>query len=84
MLAIFLYAILYLTLSIGGEQMDKIKEIALVIPLFILFYFVLCLVVAVVISLSRFLLTREPFLENLKEWFLTLFLEILNPFNYFF
>ncbi|WP_312541367.1 hypothetical protein [Enterococcus sp.] len=64
--------------------MDKIKEIALVIPLFILFYFVLCLVVAVVISLSRFLLTREPFLENLKEWFLTLFLEILNPFNYFF
>jgi len=83
-LAIFLYAILYLTLSIGGEQMDKIKEIALVIPLFILFYFVLCLVVAVVISLSRFLLTREPFLENLKEWFLTLFLEILNPFNYFF
>ena len=84
MLAIFLYAILYLTLSIGGEQMDKIKEIALVIPLFILFYFVLCLVVAVVISLSRFLLTREPFLANLKEWFLTLFLEILNPFNYFF
>ncbi|WP_313508829.1 hypothetical protein [Enterococcus sp.] len=64
--------------------MDKIKEIALVIPLFILFYFVLCLVVAVVISLSRFLLTREPFLENLKEWFLTLFLEILNPFNYLF
>ncbi|KPG69593.1 hypothetical protein [Enterococcus sp. RIT-PI-f] len=64
--------------------MDKIKELALVIPLFILFYFVLCLVVAVVISLSRFLLTREPFLENLKEWFLTLFLEILNPFNYFF
>lgn len=84
MLAIFLYAILYLSLSIGGEQMDKIKEIALVIPLFILFYFVLCLVVAVVISLSRFLLTREPFLANLKEWFLTLFLEILNPFNYFF
>ena len=84
MLAIFLYAILYLSLSIGGEQMDKIKEIALVIPLFILFYFVLCLVVAVVISLSRFLLTREPFLENLKEWFLTLFLEILNPFNYLF
>ncbi|WP_461198498.1 hypothetical protein [Enterococcus sp. N249-2] len=64
--------------------MDKIKELALVIPLFILFYFVLCLVIAVVISLSRFLLTREPFLENLKEWFLTLFLEILNPFNYFF
>ncbi len=64
--------------------MDKIKELALVIPLFIIFYFVLCLVVAVVISLSRFLLTREPFLENLKEWFLTLFLEILNPFNYFF
>jgi hypothetical protein len=64
--------------------MDKIKELALVIPLFILFYFVLCLVVAVVISLSRFLLTREPFLENLKEWFLTLFLEILNPFNYLF
>lgn len=64
--------------------MDKIKELALVIPLFILFYFVLCLVIAVVISLSRFLLTREPFLENLKEWFLTLFLEILNPFNYLF
>ena len=84
MLAIFLYAILYLSLSIGGEQMDQIKELALVIPLFILFYFVLCLVVAVVISLSRFLITREPFLENLKEWFLTLFLEILNPFNYFF
>ncbi len=64
--------------------MDKIKELALVIPLFIIFYFVLCLVVAVVISLSRFLLTREPFLANLKEWFLTLFLEILNPFNYLF
>ncbi len=64
--------------------MDKIKETALVIILFILFYSVLSLVVAVVISLSRFLFKRKPFFGNVKDWFLTLFLEILNPFNYFF
>ncbi|OOG24364.1 hypothetical protein BZK37_14830 [Enterococcus casseliflavus] len=64
--------------------MEKIKEILLIIPIFIILYVTLCLIVAFFISVYRFAVKKESFWENFKEWFIDLFLELLNPFNYLF
>ncbi|OTO02212.1 hypothetical protein [Enterococcus sp. 5B3_DIV0040] len=64
--------------------MEKIKEILLIIPVFLILYPLLCLIVASLISVYRFVVKKESFRENVKDWFIELFLEIFNPFNYFF
>ncbi len=64
--------------------MDKVKEVVLVILIFALIYFLLCLVASLIISFFKLVFKGEPFFLNFKELFLDMFLEILNPFNYLF
>ncbi len=64
--------------------MEKTKEIFLVILIFSLLYFFLCVIASLFISFFRLVFKKEPFFVNFKEVFFDLFLEILNPFNYLF
>lgn len=62
--------------------MDKIKEILLLIPLFLILYVLFCLIIAFLVSFYCYVVKKESFWENFREWFIDLFLELLNPFNY--
>ena len=57
--------------------MEKIKEILLLIPIFLILYVILCLIASFLISAYHFVV----FWKSFKESFMILFLELLNPFN---
>lgn len=63
--------------------MEAFEEIVMAIIIFVVFYFLLCLILSAIISLYLLIIKREPFYENFEQLFFYLFLEILNPFNYF-
>ena len=58
--------------------MDKIKEILLLIPLFLILYVLFCLIIAFLVSFYRYVVKKESFWENFREWFIDLFLELLS------
>ena len=53
--------------------------ILLLIPIYIVF----CLLVSVVIALYKKLTKKKDFVSTFQDVFIYLFLELLNPFNYF-
>ena len=66
--------------------MEKIKEIALGIILFIVFMVILCLMWAIIKSIYLKLVKNELFFSNVKKIFLngtvSVILEAVNPFNW--
>lgn len=64
--------------------METFEEVVMIVIGFGVFYFLACLLLSAIISLFLLFIKREPFYDNFEQLFFDLFLEILNPFHYFF
>jgi maltodextrin utilization protein YvdJ len=63
--------------------MEKLTKILIIVLSFVILYSMLCIILSALVSLYKLITKKEPFLDNFKENYVSLFLNILDISNYF-
>jgi hypothetical protein len=63
--------------------MEKLTKILIIVLSFVILYSMLCIILSALVSLYKLITKKEPFLDNFKENYVSLFLNIFDISNYF-